>query len=99
MEGIGEFMITNPGQVGATGILVAVVWMILLGKLVPSKVVDFLISERDKTQATNGNLQEVVKKQAEIIETLMETGKTMEHVITSLPAPTSNDSIESEEHR
>jgi hypothetical protein len=77
-------------SMGATGILVLVVLLILWGKLVPKAVLDDMRSDKDKQIETWKDAyhrsEEARAVQAGQITTLMEVARTTEHVIGALPA-------------
>lgn len=73
-----------PGDVGAGGVLVIVVLMVLAGWLVPKRTVDRLLEDRDATIAA-GN--ETIREQARQINALLDGAQTTVRVVESIQPP------------
>jgi hypothetical protein len=85
------------GEIGAGGVVIFIIFMILKGKLVPETYFSFLKDERDDWREVALKHIETARLQANTIETLMETGRTMDHVIRSLPPAPSDTTSDQEE--
>lgn len=83
-------------QTGATGIVAVIVGLILWGKLIPSQQVDKRMAEaleqlaqakqdRDMWKAAYFNEAHNAGQLTGQVSTLMEVGRTADHVIRSLP--------------
>lgn len=81
---------------GATGILAIVVGLILWGKLVPSRIADQrnagLREQLDETKQDRDMWKAAYFRQVNIsgqlvgqVDTLMEVGRTTDHIVQSLP--------------
>lgn len=77
-------------SLGATGLLAAVVIMILTGRLLPRASVSDRLAEKDKQietwRAAYERSQEVQDKQREHISALLDATRTTTQVIRALPA-------------
>lgn len=83
-------------QTGATGIVAIIVWMILLGRLIPKSQVDQRMREvllqleqakqdRDMWKAAYFTESRANGQLSGQVTALMEVGRTADHVIRSLP--------------
>lgn len=77
LEGLSLDLLTN---LGSTGMLAVVVWMIFTGRLVTRREADHLIEERNYWR--DAFVEEQKNTQA-----LMETGRVTNAVLQSLPVP------------
>lgn len=77
-------------SLGATGLLAAVVIMILTGRLLPRASVDQRIADKDRQietwRAAYEQAQAVQERQREHISALLEATRTTTQVIRALPA-------------
>lgn len=77
-------------SLGATGLLAAVVIMILLGRLLPKSAVEERIADKDRQIETwrtaYERSQEVQDRQREHISALLEATRTTTRVIQALPS-------------
>lgn len=79
-------------DIGATAVLVVVVWLILAGRLVPRSTLEDVRADRDARLAEAHQWREAWKERGEVVRDLMrqnsrliEVGETSAHVLTSLP--------------
>jgi hypothetical protein len=83
------------GSLGATGILAVVVLLILRGNLIPRSVHEDRIRDKDAEVSYYQQALEREQRRGDVLaaqnETLMEVGKTAEHVLNSLPTPSSQE--------
>ncbi len=77
LEGLTVDLLTN---VGSTGLLAVVVWMIFTGRLITRREADHLIEERNYWR--DAFLEEQSSTKA-----LMETGRVAQDLIRALPVP------------
>lgn len=77
LEGLSLDLLTN---LGSTGMLAVVVWMIFTGRLVTRREADHLIEERNYWR--DAFVEEQKNTQA-----LMETGRVAQDVLRALPVP------------
>jgi hypothetical protein len=83
------------GSLGATGILAVVVLLILRGNLIPRNVHEDRIRDKDAEVQYYQRALEREQRRGDVLaaqnETLMEVGKTAEHVLNSLPTASSQE--------
>ena len=100
---VAELDLTAIGSVGSSGILGLVVVFILRGRLVPrrvledavtalNRVVDGVSKERDTWREVALSKDATIKAQADALDDAMEIGRTVGHVVNSLPRPVPNAS-------
>lgn len=100
-----ELDLSTIGSVGISGMLVTVTALILrsilTGKLVPrrvledavealNKALDRVTAERDTWRDVALSKDATIKAQADALDDAMEIGRTVNHVVNSLPRPVSD---------
>jgi hypothetical protein len=75
----------TPTDLGAAGLLVLVVLLILTGRLVPRTTLVDMREERDTWRAAHGESERARQAEREQVTELLELSRTAGHVLTSLP--------------
>lgn len=75
----------NPTNLGAAGLLVLVVLLILTGRLVPRSTLLDMRDERDTWRSAHAESEAARQAEREQVTELLELSRTAGHVLTSLP--------------
>jgi hypothetical protein len=83
--GVSEIFGFSPTDLGAAGLLVLVVLLILTGRLVPRSTLLDMREERDTWRAAHTESEAARQAEREQVTELLELSRTAGHVLTSLP--------------
>ncbi|MCY0919595.1 MULTISPECIES: hypothetical protein [unclassified Streptomyces] len=78
----------SPTDLGAAGLVVLVVLLILTGRLVPRSTLLDMREERDTWRSAHGKSEAARQAEREMTTELLELSRTAGHVLTSLPRST-----------
>lgn len=88
MDAVGEAIaaLGGMGEISAGAVVMLIVVLIIKGQLVPNRTLLFLVSERDEWKVTAMKSMETASQNAVALEHLVELGKTLKHLLNSLPS-------------
>lgn len=84
---MNEIFGINPVEGGATALLVLVVLMILTGRLVPRRILEDTIADRDNWRQAYLESEAARRVEHEQTGELLEMAKIGGHILTALPQP------------